>query len=269
MLAGVWRGGMTAIDVERYLERIDVGSSVPPTAETLRQLQRAHLLHVPFESYDCALGRSVTVDPARNFAKIVERRRGGFCYELNGVFGWLLASIGFEVTLLSARPFVVGHESDAEPEFSHLALLVPADGERWLVDVGFGDGAMEPLRLDETADQERERGRRYRVIPGAVDRPWAKVQLFGGEDAEAYFFTLEPRRLEDFAGMCHHYSTAPDSWFVRSPVCSRATPDGRVTLADRRRLIVTADGVRTEQPLRSEAEERDALHEWFGIELRP
>jgi N-hydroxyarylamine O-acetyltransferase len=257
------------MDVERYLERIDVRWPLPSTAETLRELQRAHLLHVPFESYDCALGRPVTVDPASNFAKIVERRRGGFCFELNGLFGFLLDALGFEVTYLSARPFVVGRESDAEPEFSHLALLVPADGERWLVDVGFGDGAMEPLRLDETADQERERGRRYRVMAGAADRPWAKIQLFGGEDAEAYFFTLEPRRLEDFAGMCRYYSTAPDSWFVRSPVCSRATLDGRVTLAERRRLIVTSDGVRTESLLESESGEREALREWFGVDLGP
>ena len=257
------------MDIGRYLGRIGVRGPRLPTVETLRELQRAHLLHVPFESYDCALGRPVTVDPATNYTKIVEHRRGGFCFELNGLFGGLLEALGFEVTLLSARPYVVGRESGAEPEFSHLVLLVGAAGERWLVDVGFGDGFMEPLRLDETANQERELGRRYRVVPGAADRPWSKTQLFGEADAEAYFFTLEPRRLEDFAGMCRHYSTAPDSWFVRSPVCSRATPTGRVTLAERRRLIVTADGVRTERLLANEAEERTMLREWFGVELDP
>ena len=257
------------MDMEAYLERIGVGRPLPPTAGTLRELQRAHLLHVPFESYDCALGRPVTVDRAINFTKIVEHRRGGFCFELNGLFGWLLESLGFEVTLLSARPYAVGRESEAAPEFSHLVLLVPIAGERWLVDVGFGDGFLEPLRLDETADQERELGRRYRMVPGAKDRPWSKIQLFGGADAEAYFFTLEPRRIEDFTGMCRHYSTAPESRFVRSPVCSRATPTGRVTLAERRRLIVTADGVRTERSLATEAEERAALREWFGVELDP
>jgi len=254
------------MDVGRYVERIGLEGPLPPTAASLRTLHRAHMLSVPFESYDCALGRPVTVDPEVNFAKIVERRRGGFCFELNGLFGSLLEALGFEVTLLSARPYVVGRETDTAPEFAHLVLLVLADGERWLVDVGFGDGFLEPLRLDETTDQEREHGRCYRVVPGIADRPWSKVQLFGGADAEAYAFTLEPRRLEDFAGMCRYYSTAPDFSLVRSPVCSRATPTGRVTLAEHR-LYVTVDGVRTERALASEGEERAVLREWFGVEL--
>jgi N-hydroxyarylamine O-acetyltransferase len=136
------------MDIERYLERIEVSGPLPPTVETLHQLQRAHMLHVPFESYDCALGRPVIVDPEVNFEKIVGQHRGGFCFELNGPFSRLLEALGFEVTLLSARPFTVGKESEAEPEFSHLALMVPVDGERWLVDVGFGDGSLEPVRLD-------------------------------------------------------------------------------------------------------------------------
>lgn len=104
------------------------------------------------------------------------------------------------------------------------------------------------------------------MVPGAGEEPWAQVRLYGEDRAQGYAFTLEPRRLDDFAAMCHHYSTSPDSWFVRSPVCSRATPDGRVTVAERRRLIITADGVRTEFLLESEADEREALREWFAMD---
>jgi len=225
------------------------------------------MLHVPFESYDCALGRPVTVEVADNFRKIVERGRGGFCFELNGLFAWLLHELGFSVTLLSARPFVVGKEAEAAPEFAHLTLLVDIDRTRWLADVGFGDGFLEPLRLDMAEDQVGELGRAYRIEPGTAERQGRQVHLYGGDEAEGYLFTLEPRRLEDFEGMCEFYSTSPDSSFVRAPVCSVATAAGRVTIAGRRRLIVTENGRRTERLLADDAEERAVLANVFGVFL--
>ena len=115
-----WRSGHT------WSEFGVRGGPLPPSAETLRDLQRAHLLHVPFESYDCALGRPVTVDPAHNFSKIVEHGGAASASSSTACSAWLLEALGFEVTLLSARPYVVGRESEAEPEFSDLVLLVPA-----------------------------------------------------------------------------------------------------------------------------------------------
>lgn len=258
------------MDIQRYLERIEVSGPLQPTVETLRRLQRAHMLHIPFESYDCALGRPVVVDPEVNFEKIVGRLRGGFCFELNGPFSRLLEALGFEVTLLSARPFTVGKEAEAEPDFSHLALLVPVDGVRWLVDVGFGDGSLEPLRLDPLDDSAAaDSAPLFRIIPGVGDQPWSKVQVAGHGDAESYLFSLVPRRIEDFAGMCRHYSTSPESWFVTSPVCSMATETGRATLFQHRRLITTENGIRTEQALADDAEEEATLRDVFGVVLDP
>lgn len=253
------------MDMGRYLERISVAGPLPPTVETLQTLQRAQMLSVPFESYDCALGRPVSVDPEINYAKVVDRRRGGFCFELNGLFSQLLESLGFEVTLLSARPYSIGHEAEAEPEFAHLALLVPVDGERWLVDVGFGDGSLEPLSIDHPEDIRA--GATHRIAPGVGDGPWSVLQTVKDDEAEAYFFTLEPRRLDDFRGMCESYSTSPESWFVTSPVCSMATPTGRVTLFQRNRLITTDAGVRTERPVENEADELEILRDRFGVDL--
>jgi N-hydroxyarylamine O-acetyltransferase len=255
------------MDIQGYLERIEVSGPLPPTVGTLRRLQRAHMLHIPFESYDCALGRPVVVDPEVNFEKIVGRHRGGYCFELNGPFSRLLEALGFEVTLLSARPFTVGKEAEAEPEFSHLALMVPVDGERWLVDVGFGDGSLEPLRLDPPRDAAATDSSHFRINPGDGDQPWSKVQVDGHGDAESYLFSLVPRRIEDFAGMCHYYSTSPDSWFVTSPVCTMATETGRVTLFQHRRLITTENGVRTERALADDTEERAILRDVFGVVL--
>lgn len=267
---------LQAMDIERYLERIEVIGPLPPTVETLRRLQRAHMLHIPFESYDCALGRPVVVDPEVNFEKIVGRHRGGFCFELNGPFSRLLEALGFEVTLLSARPFTVGKEADAEAEFSHLALMVPVDGEPWLVDVGFGDGSLEPLRLDppsdaagDTSGEAADSAPLFRINPGVGDQAWSKVQAIPNGESESYSFGLVPRRIEDFAGMCRHYSTSPDSWFVTSPVCSMATETGRITLFQHRRLITTENGVRTERAVADDAEEHAILRDVFGVVLDP
>ena len=137
-----------------------------PSPAGLRQLQLAHLMAVPFENLDIHLGRAIVLDQAAFFEKVVRRRRGGFCYELNGLFAVLLRALGFGVTLLSAR---VAREDDSfSPEFCHLTLLVdlPGGGPRRLADVGFGDCFREPLSLAEPGDQVAsafDDGRAYRL----------------------------------------------------------------------------------------------------------
>ena len=91
------------MDVGAYLDRIGYRGPIEPTADTLRALHRQHMLTVPFENLDIALGREIVLDPERFVEKIVRRHRGGFCYELNGAFATLLVALGFRVTLLSAR----------------------------------------------------------------------------------------------------------------------------------------------------------------------
>jgi N-hydroxyarylamine O-acetyltransferase len=130
--------------VDAYLDRIGYHGSREPTAETLRQLQRAHLLAVPFDTLDILLGRPIVLSVPSFYDKIVSRRRGGFCYELNGLFGWLLEQLGFTVALLSARVLAT---SEPGPEFDHLVLLIETE-ESLIADVGFGDSFLEPLRLD-------------------------------------------------------------------------------------------------------------------------
>ncbi|MDQ5838794.1 MAG: arylamine N-acetyltransferase, partial [Acidobacteriota bacterium] len=121
------------MDVASYLRRINCGGPLAPTAETLRRLHVAHLLSVPFENLSIHWGEPVALDDEVLFEKIVVRRRGGFCYELNGRFSALLRSLGFDVAMLSAR--VAGAGGDFGPEFDHMALLITLR-ERYLVDVG-------------------------------------------------------------------------------------------------------------------------------------
>lgn len=242
-----------------YLQRIAYRGALAPTPATLHALHAAHLLAVPFENLDIHWGRPIVLDEAALFTKIVAQRRGGFCYELNGLFATLLRHLGFNVTLLSAG--VAHKEGGFGPPFDHLALLVDVDG-RWLVDVGFGDSFHVPLRLDDAGAHVQERGV-YRVTHDSVE---GTLLQRGAQGWEAqYRFTLQPRALADFTAMCSYHQTSPVSPFTQGRVCSRATPEGRITLRDRR-LIVTVHGEKTERMLGDEEEYRAALHAHFGIE---
>ena len=184
-------------NVSAYLDRIAYTGSLAPTAEVLRNLHRAHMFAVPFENLDIALKRKIVCDEAAFVQKIVKRRRGGFCYELNGAFAWLLSTIGFRVTLLSAR--VPREDGTASPEFDHLALRVDLD-QPWLADVGFGDSFVEPLLLRTGVEQPQD-GWTYRVIDGGNSLRMERADRDGVWKPQ-YLFTLTPRKLNDFADMC-------------------------------------------------------------------
>ena len=135
---------MNDVDLGRYLERIGHGWHVRPKLPTLRSLHRAHVTAIPFENLDVQLGEVPSLEPEAIFAKLVERRRGGWCYEMNGLFGAALQGIGFEVKRVSCG--VMRQDGGEERMGTHLALLVECDGQ-WLCDVGFGGSLLEPLRL--------------------------------------------------------------------------------------------------------------------------
>jgi N-hydroxyarylamine O-acetyltransferase len=247
--------------LEDYLQRIGYHGPRVPTAETLIALHHAHLLAVPFENLDIHLGRPIAPDEAAFFDKIVGARRGGFCYELNGLFAALLRELGFDVTLLSGR--VARASGDFGPEFDHLLLLVQLE-ERWLADVGFGDCFREPLQLDDPGEQAQPWGV-YRLTRDGDDWTyWSRDPAQGWRPQ--YRFTLQPRRLGDFAEMCHHMQTSPQSHFTQRRICSLATLQGRISVSDTR-LIITEHGQRQERELAGQAEYDSALREYFGIDL--
>jgi N-hydroxyarylamine O-acetyltransferase len=251
------------MDVDAYLERIDYDGPRTPTAETLRGLHVAHLLAVPFENLSIHAGEPVVLDDDALFDKVVARRRGGFCYELNGLFAALLRALGFRVEMLSAG---VGRgDGGFGPEFEHMTLLVTLE-ERWLADVGFGDSFVEPLMLDERAEQ-RQGSRAYRIEEEDGGRLVLLQREAGGDWEPQYRFGLEPHPYADFEEMCHFQQTSPESHFTRKRVCSRLTPGGRVTLSGLR-LITTAGGEKLERELAGEDEYTAALLEHFGVSMR-
>ena len=249
------------MDTASYLARIGYAGPTDPTAETLTALHLAHLYTVPFENLDISLGRNITCDLERFFHKIVDRRRGGFCYELNGAFAALLRELGFQVTLLSAR--VAREDGSASPEFDHMALRVDLD-EPWLADVGFGDSFLEPLRLIPEIEQEQY-GQRFRI---AAVRGVMIVQRQVGDNPwkSQFRFTQTARQLCDFEARCQFQQTSPDSHFTRQRICTLPTREGRITLADLKLIRTTQDG-REERMLQDEDEWRAALAEHFGVRL--
>jgi N-hydroxyarylamine O-acetyltransferase len=249
-----------AIDVRAYLNRINYSGPTDATADTLRRLHRAHLMAVPFENLDIHIGRRIVLDEARLLSKIIEQRRGGFCYELNGAFGALLRELGFAVKMLSAG--VACEAGGFDPPFDHMALLVELD-RRWLADVGFGDSFLEPMLLDERGPQSDETGRYLVARDGEHFILEREVE---GEWRAQYRFTLQGYDYPDFGQMCDYHQTSPESHFTRKRTCSRATLDGRVTLTGMR-LITTARGSRDERAVRDAVEYRAMLGEHFGIEL--
>jgi N-hydroxyarylamine O-acetyltransferase len=242
---------MDASTVDRYLARISASRT-----DDVATLQERHLASVPFENLDIHLGVLIELDQATLVDKIVERRRGGFCYELNGLFAMLLRALGHHVELLAAR---VHSDGGLGPPFDHLALAVAAD-QRLLVDVGFGQFTADPLRFDDRGDQRDPCGR-CRLVD--IDGGDVDVLI---DDRPQYRLELRPRRLDDFVPTCWWQQTSPDSHFTTGPVCSMPSGDGRVTLRGDR-LIRTVGATRQETRLASDEEVLAAFREHFGIEL--
>lgn len=249
------------IDVPSYLVRIAYTGRTDPSVETLRALHRAHLFAAPFENLDISLGRKIVTDEDAILNKVINLRRGGFCYELNCAFAALLRALGFNITLLSAR--VARSNGGEGPEFDHLTLRVDLD-QPWLADVGFGESFLEPLQLEPDKEQSDPAGM-FRLVQYG-ERLQMEKGLSDGNWKPQYSFSLQPRRLEEFAGMCHYHQTSPDSSFTQKRICSRATPDGRITLSEMK-LIVTSKGQREERILASEEEWISVIREQFGMTL--
>ena len=253
------------MEISTFLKRINYAKSVKPDVQTLHGLHIAHMLTIPFENLDIGLKCPIELSEQALWDKIVVRKRGGFCYELNGLFAWLLRQIGYEVTHLNARVF--NREGKLGIEFDHLALLViiPDQRSRWLADVGFGDSFMEPLSFDESGEQVQGlRAYRLEQTPqGCII--WQKN--YEGSRERQYFFDLQPRRFpSDYEAACLYHQTSPESSFTKGSIISRATPDGRISLEDGW-LILTQNGQRSRHPIADEDEYRLLLGRYFGVIL--
>ena len=251
---------MDAAALAAYLDRIGAGRPAVLDAAALAALHRAHQEAVPFENLSIHLGEPISLDKDELIAKIVTRRRGGFCYELNGAFALLLESLGAQVARVAAR--VYGADGRLGPLFDHLALVVrlPDGSGPWLADVGFGAHSSYPLRYDDRDGQDDPGGRFSLADAQDGDVDVAK------DGEPQYRIERRERSLADFVPTCWWQATSPDSHFTRSTICSRLTGAGRISLSGRT-LIRTSGGTRTEQELGADAEVLAAYRDHFGIVL--
>jgi N-hydroxyarylamine O-acetyltransferase len=225
------------MDVASYFRRISYfGGCDVPSIEILRNICTAHVQSVPFENFSVIAKESIELNEEFLFNKIVTKRRGGFCYELNSLFHWLLKSLGFDVILLSARVFNRAKQQ-VGPEFDHVTLSVSTPqriSERYLVDVGFPDALGTPLRLVDGASQKAGNyDVRLRVDASSTWYVETKEFNESSEWEKRYQFSLQPRELDDFAKTLFYHQTSPDGPFTQKRVASIITKDtGRVLFTD-------------------------------------
>jgi arylamine N-acetyltransferase len=255
------------LDTKGYFARIGYDGPVEPTTDVLSALVAAHGRSIPFENLDPLMGVPVDSLAAEVLVeKLVERRRGGYCYEHNGLIGYVLDAVGYGVERIAGR-VVWMQDGDAPlPAMTHhvLAVTVPDEPERFLVDVGFGGQTLSsPIRLVPGREQPT-RHEPYRitdtgewlVLEAQVRDAWQPL----------YLFTTEPRPLIDLEVGSWYVSTHPRSHFVTGLTAALVTDDARYNLRGRNFAIHRRDG---SERIRFDTagEVLDVLGDTFGIDL--
>ena len=241
-----------------YFERIGYRGSPRADLETLRDLHRAHLAAIPFENLDVQLGRVPPLDVDAVFDKLVTRRRGGWCYEMNTLLGWALEEVGFSVTRLSCG--VMREVRGDEVMGCHLALLVECEGQ-WLVDVGFGGSLAEPLPL---AEGRRDDAPFAVSLTRTADGHWRFAQRCDG-DPHSFDFRAEPADEDLLLAVRDRQATHPESKFTLNFVAQRRLGERHVSLRGRVLTDQSANG----QQRRLIADDEDfhvTLRDLFGID---
>lgn len=248
-------------DLESYLDRINFSGAKDVSPDTLTRVHHAHFHAIPFENFDILLGRGINLDPKAVFNKLVYKKRGGYCFELNSLFLQALLALGFKARALLARVHVTGTPSGR----GHQLELISINGREWVADVGFGGNSPRkpiPLELDRPSTTERQTVQ----LTDAGDYGIMLQTLEEGEWKDLYSFTLGHVYPADIAYGNHYASTHPDAFFTQSRVAGRPVPGGEITLQDRK-LKITADGRKEVQTLPDSPVYLDALKKYFGIEL--
>lgn len=252
---------MNDLPVEKYLERIGLVKIEAPSIEFLSNLQLAHLYSVPFEDLDIPDRARIILSIERIYNKIVPTKRGGFCYELNGLFHWLLTNLGFSVDMLSAK--VYNHQKqELGPEFDHMTLLIHLNKD-YLVDVGFGDSFRQPIEMPD--GECNDISGRYKIFPaGGIGYDLKKFEE--NEWKLQYSFKTIPRKLSDYSEMCDFQQDSPTSHFRTRMKSTIATPTGRITLSDNS-LTITEMGEKRRTEITDSRQFFHLLFEYFDIRL--
>ena len=253
--------GAHELSVQRYLERIGINEPARTDAEFLNIMQMRHLRSVPYENLDILAGIPLSQDYRQVYDKVVLRRRGGYCFELNELFGWLLRSLHYRVVDCFAR-FLAGCENVPKRRHHVLIVSVPGDSIRWLCDVGVGSGSPTyPVKLIENIEQAQP-DNTWKLNRDAY-LGWVLKRKTAEGWQEVFSFTEEPQLSNDFETASYFCEHSPDSPFNKAPMVSLRTEYGRVTIAGDEKRVFCGDEM-TATPIE---DLNVVLRQDFGIEL--
>jgi len=248
------------MDVKAYLARIGINEELQPDIESLRKIQSAHLLSVPFENLNIHIYHKLSPNPEELFEKIILGRRGGVCYELNYLYMLLLREMGYDVT------FYGGRTAENSSFFDHSFPMVELDGKKYITDVGFGDNFLYPLEFTPDSPQldpkglfsvEYDGGGYYSIFKEVNQ---SKYRL--------YTFVLNKREIADFTERKIFYCTSNRSHFHKNLIISVEREDGRISLKQTK-ILFTENGKRKTLKVESFHHYINLLYEHFGIVLTP
>ncbi len=247
---------------EQYLKRIEYSGSTDPSIEVLTTLQKAHLFYVPFENLDIHSRLPIELHVDKIYKKIVDQNRGGFCYELNGLFYELLLSLKFNARRISAR--VHTGEDKYSPEYDHLTIVVKIGDNDYITDVGFGEFIIGPLQLVSGVIQKDVTGD---YLVDKYDSTHFRInKIMDGKPVPEFIFEDRARDLSEFKPMCHYHQTNPNSHFMKKRLISLPTETGRITIAGNTLKIKENDLIQ-ESELRDETDYKEMLWNLFKVKL--
>lgn len=251
---------MLKIDADQYLQRIKCKKERVPNLRYLKSLHKNHVIQIPFENLDIHLGNQIILDVKKIYNKIILNKRGGFCFELNGLFFHLLSQLGFTCHLISAQVYKDGEWGQP---FEHAAILVYFEDQVYLVDVGFGDLFLQPKLLQPGLVQMDFN--RYFRIDKTIDGDYILHISENSIDFEPkYLFSNKERQLIEFIDMCDYHQNHENSHFRKKKMITRATTTGRISLTDTK-LTTTIAGKKVEQDILNFDEFKVKLKEYFGM----
>jgi len=246
-------------ELQKYFDRIAFSGDAKVDIATVAGMMRCQLFTVPFENLDVQSGKAVSLVPEHIVDKIIDRRRGGYCFEVNGLFAMALEALGVTYQFVAARPMMY----PVRKPRTHMALVVQADGQEWLCDLGFGSyGIRAPMRLD-LLDAEINQDFDTFMLSKINQREYLLQALVEGKWADQYAFDLSPQEWIDFAPANYLSSTHPDAIFVQKLVVVLHNPKGRISLTgDTLKTVI--EGRVEKQAIRPE-EKAAILNSRFGL----
>ncbi|USG60488.1 arylamine N-acetyltransferase [Sneathiella marina] len=251
-----------SVDVESLLLRLGYAGRIDVSLKVLQDLKTAFLLSVPFENIDVHIPREIKLFDGAAEEKIVQQRRGGFCYECNFLFHQLISQIGFDAAICSAQMM---KNDILLPPFEHMVLLVTIEKSVFLVDVGNGESVRIPMNLQRDEIHMTPEGKKYRI--GEFEGQFALECCDGNASNWSVKFVVDPtpRRLEDFSDRCHFQQTSPNSVFTTQPMATLALTDGRRTIRGKQFSETKENRQTQEITFEDEQEYYACLRDKFGL----